>query len=122
MAKVETARLKPGVRKADRDALAALQAIANYAPVNPAYTVAAVAEAYEELLSAQAAETQANVDADAARDRAAGKEWKFHNLILGVRLQVTAQFGKDSNEAQALGLKKPSEYKARRRKPKSEES
>ena len=39
--------------------------------------------------------------------------------VLGVKDQVTAQFGRDSNEVQALGRKKPSEYKPRARKPKT---
>jgi hypothetical protein len=36
-------------------------------------------------------------------------EWAFHNAILGVKEQVRAQFGPDSNEVQALGLVKKSE-------------
>ena len=40
--------------------------------------------------------------------------------MLGVKDQVTAQFGRDSNEVQALGLKKVSERKAPRRRAKAE--
>jgi hypothetical protein len=36
--------------------------------------------------------------------------------MLGVKDQVTAQFGRDSNEVQAIGLKKASERKAPQRK------
>jgi len=44
-------------------------------------------------------------------------EWDFHNAMLGAKTRVTAQFGDDSDEHAALGLKKKSEYKspARRR-------
>ena len=38
-------------------------------------------------------------------------EWARHNLVLGMRTQVKAQFGDDSNELQSVGLKKKSEYK-----------
>ena len=38
--------------------------------------------------------------------------------MLGAKDQVTAQFGRNSNEVQALKLKKTSEYKARTRKSK----
>jgi hypothetical protein len=48
----------------------------------------------------------------AAMDAARAAEWAFHNAMLGVKDQVIAQFGKDSNEVQALGLKKKSERKA----------
>jgi len=36
--------------------------------------------------------------------------------MLGVKDQVTAQFGLDSNEVQAIGLKKTSERKSPQRK------
>lgn len=120
MAKDETKRLTPSALAADRASLAALQAITNYTPANPAYTAATVTTAQTELLAAQAAETQTAAAAAAARDNAVAKEWNFHNLMLGVKDQVTAQFGRDSNEVQSIGLKKASEYKARTRKPKSE--
>lgn len=45
------------------------------------------------------------------------REWEFHNLILGAKDPRVAQFGRDSNEAQAVGLKKKSEYKTSKRKP-----
>ena len=122
MAKDETKRLTPSVLEMDEASFAALQAITNYAPANPAYTAAEVAAAHTELLAAQTAETQTAAAAAAARDDAASKEWNFHNLILGVRDQVTAQFGRNSNEVQAIGRKKESEYKARTRKPKPGQS
>jgi hypothetical protein len=43
------------------------------------------------------------------------KQWAFHNLMLRAKDQVRAQFGRDSNEVQALNLKKTSEYKAPQR-------
>lgn len=118
MAKDESKRLNPSVLEADKAAFAALQTITNYTPANPAYASATVTEAHTELLAAQAEEVRTTAAAAAARDNAAGKEWKFHNLILGVKDQVTAQFGRSSNEVQALGRKKESEYKTRTRKTK----
>jgi len=52
----------------------------------------------------------------AARDAATAAEWDFHNTMLAVKEQVIAQFGKNSDQVQALGLKKKSEYKAPTRK------
>ncbi len=112
MAKNQSIRLKPQILQGDRDALAALQATQNYAPANSAYTVAAINTSRTAMEQAQAAEAQALAAFNAARDNAVAKEWDFHNLLLGAKNQVVAQFGDDSNEVQALGLKKKSEYKS----------
>jgi hypothetical protein len=66
--------------------------------------------------TAQLAEAQAKAAYDAARDNAVKAEWTFHNLILGVKDQVASQFGRDSNEYQALGLEKKAERKSPTRK------
>jgi len=66
------------------DALTALRSIGGYTPAN----------------------------STSARNAATAAEWEFHNFILGVKEQVIAQYGKSSDELQALGLKKKSEYKA----------
>jgi hypothetical protein len=63
------------------------------------------------MRAAQEAETNAQNALDAARDAVAAAEWDFHNALLGVKDQVIAQFGADSDEIQALGLKKKSEHK-----------
>jgi hypothetical protein len=98
-----------------------LQAVAGYAPANPAYTMAAVTAAHAALVAAQQAEVQTAAAAAAARDEAVAKEWEFHNLVLGAKDQVVAQFGRDSNEVQSIGLKKASEYRRRTRvAPKAE--
>jgi hypothetical protein len=114
----ETKRIKPALIEADESGFAALQAMTGYAPVNQAYTLAAITAAHAALQRAWTAETQAEAALNAARDNAVAREWEFHNLILGAKDQVTAQFGRDSNEVQAIGLKKASERKApQRRKP-----
>ena len=122
MSKNPTRRISPANLQADLDSFAALQAINNYAPANQAYTVAAITQAHAALQSAQTAEAQAAAAMAAARDDATAREWEFHNLMLGVKDQVTAQFGRDSNEVQSLGLKKASERKAPQRRPKVTEA
>jgi len=117
MAKNESKRITPAQLQADRDSFAALQANSEYAPANPAYATTAITTVHTALSTDQQTEAQASVAAAAARDNAVAREWEFHNLILGAKDQVVAQFGRDSNEAQAVGLKKKSEYKARKRKP-----
>ena len=45
-------------------------------------------------------------------------EQALHAMALGVRDQVVAQFGPDSNEVQSIGRKKKSERRSSARKPK----
>jgi hypothetical protein len=113
-------RLNPAQIQADREAFAALQAVAGYAPVNPAYALTAVTAAQSALAAAQQAEAQTAAAAAAARDEAVAREWAFHNTMLGAKDQIMAQFGRDSNEMQAVGLKKKSEYS--RPKPRAKKS
>jgi hypothetical protein len=116
MAKNQTRRVTSGVLSADRKAFAALQAIANYTPANQTYKVDNIEAIRDRMEDLQREATQAMVAADAKRDAATAGEWAFHNAMLGAKTQVTAQFGPDSNEVQALGLKKKSEYKTRVRR------
>jgi hypothetical protein len=112
----EANRIKPALIDADEESFAALKAIANYAPANPAYTVATIEQAHTEMRAAREEEARANAAQKAARDNAAAKEWSFHNFVGGSKDQVTAQFGRNSNEVQAIGRKKSSERKAPQRK------
>ena len=117
MAKDQSKRLNPSLVEADKVSFAALQAIPNYAPANPAFAMADITIAQTELNAAQQTEAQAAAAAATARDNAVAKEWAFHNLVLGAKDQVVAQFGRDSTEVQAVGLKRASEFRTRQRKP-----
>ena len=109
-------RLKPSLLQMDKDCFAALQRVSGYAPVNVRYNLNDLQATHRELTGLQQAEAKAVAAAAAARKKAAAKEREFHDLILGAKDQVVAQFGRDSDEAQAVGLKKKSEYKPRARK------
>jgi len=116
MARNETKRLKPALIESDESGFAALQAMALYEPKNQAYSLQAINSAHGLVLSARTEEAQAAAALATARDTAVAREWAFHNLMLGVKDQVMAQFGRDSNEVQALGLKKASERKSPQRR------
>lgn len=116
MAKNQNVRLKPALLQSDIDCLVALQNMSDYAPANAAYTKAAIGTKQVAMKTAQQAEVAAQNTLNAARDAAAAAEWDFHNALLGVKEQVIAQYGKNSDQVQALGLKKKSEYKAPTRK------
>ena len=120
MAKDETKRLAPGLLNEDKDAFAALQKVAGYTPADPQYAVAIGTTREGDMQTAQDDEAQKIADLKTSRDIAAAAEWKFHNFMLGAKKQVAAQFGDNSNELQALGLKKKSEYKSPKRKPKTQ--
>ena len=120
MAKNEHKRLAPGKIEADENGFIALTSIKEYSPINPSYTIAAITTAHQELQKLRRVATQAAAAAVSARNSAVAKEWEFHNLMLGVKEQVIAQFGKDSNEVQMLGLKKKSDYRPPKRKSKQD--
>jgi hypothetical protein len=109
MAKDQTVPVAADTLKADADALAALNKISGYAPANADYTLAKLNAASAGLKTAADAFAQAEADWQAARDGNVAAQWAFHNAVLGAKQQVIAQFGDDSDEAQALGLTKKSE-------------
>jgi hypothetical protein len=115
MAKDQSKRLTPAELASDKEAFDALKGVAGYAPssAQPQLTVANVTTLLGTMTTNQATETQTEAAYKTARDKAVAAEWAFHNAILGCKDQVRAQFGKDSNELQAMGLKKTSEYKKR---------
>jgi hypothetical protein len=117
----QTRRLSPAQIEADRASFAALQAIQGYAPANAAYSVTAITAAQGNLSSAQTTESQAEAAAASARDTAVAREWEFHDLMLGAKDQVVAQYGRNSNEVQSLGLTKKEERKAPQRAKKTRE-
>ena len=84
--------------------------IAGYNPSNPAYGLVLIETADTQTRNNQNAERQAHAAWQAARDNAVASEKHRHDLVLGAKVQVAAQFGESSNEYQSLGRKKKSEY------------
>jgi hypothetical protein len=101
--------------QADIDTYLALKAINGYKPYDNAYALETVGALHDKLRVAQEAEIHAQNVAAAARDALVAIQWNFHELILGVKSQVKALYGPDSDEVAALGLKKKSERKSRPR-------
>src|ERR1044072_9883740 len=116
MAKNQNRRLSPAELAKDVEIYNALKNVTGYAPANPAYAVTALDTRHTALSGAQTASAQADADADSRRDVLVAEQWNFHNAILGAKDSVVAQFGSDSNEVQAVQLKKKTEYKGRGRK------
>lgn len=117
-----TKPISPAILAADRESLAALTTITNYAPANPAYEKTALLALQTAFDTKTATATQSDAKAKADRDDAVASGWAFHNAVVGMRDSVGAQFGKDSNEFQSVGRKKTTEYKKRTPKPKGDGS
>lgn len=111
-------RLSKKVLQEDREAFAALKALTDYQPANPAFSVANITASHDSMNTLQTTAVQKKAEADGASDDAADGERKFHNDILGGKAQVKAQYGENSNEYQSLGMKKKSEYNLGRRSSK----
>ena len=111
----ETKRLKPQLLDADFAVYEAIQSMQGYTPVRPEFTLEEAHRLARQMAASQAAEQQLHGQLDAARDKATADEWAFHNTMLGVKEQVRALFGSDSDQVQALGLKKKGERKAPKR-------
>ena len=116
MAQDQNHRLDPKIVADDVSALEAIEGMTGYAPANTAYALTALTTKQTGMATAQATETQKQGEADAARDAANAAEWAFHNVILGAKDQVKAQFGADSDQWQSLGMTKKSERKKPARK------
>ena len=119
MAKEEIRRVQPEIISEDQDCHAAVKGLSDYKPSDTTFAKTALQAASDDLDDAHEKETQAETAWQAARDRAVKAEWTFHNLVLGTKIQVKAQYGDDSDEIKSLGLKKKSEYKRPTRKAKT---
>ncbi|KAB2962816.1 hypothetical protein [Zoogloea sp.] len=119
MTNTRTKRLTAQVIQADIDAYLALKVIPDYQPFNLDYSLGRVSELHERLLTTQEAELHAQHALLAARDAAVAAQSAFHDVILGVKNQVKAQYGVDSDQLVSVGLKKKSERKVAVRTPKA---
>jgi hypothetical protein len=95
----------------DVDSLHGLQAVSSYSSSRNNATPEALQQAYQAMLTQQQEETEKLALYRAATDAARLAEWEFHNAVLAMKEVVRGQYGSDSNEAQAVGLKKKSDRK-----------
>ena len=121
MAKKKSARLSQRILSQDRQIAKAVLSFADYQPANKEFTAKRLREALDAIEQATKAE-EAAMDALAkARDKAIRAESEFHEVVLGAKRQVVAQYGEDSDQITALGLKKKSERRYGRPKKQQED-
>jgi hypothetical protein len=116
MADKTTRTLSPKTLQQDEDALAAVQDIPTYAPRKPEYATAALEALDAAVVDKEEKFAQAEAALKTARDNMVTAHWNRHNGVLGMRDEVKVQYGANSNEYQAVGRKKVSEYKKPKRK------
>ena len=122
MSNTPSKRLPAQVVADDTKAFHALATIEGYAPHDPELKRDVVTATFSELVADQAAFVRAQVALDTARDKLATTEHRAHQKMLGVKNSVCSQYGDDSNEYAALGMKKKSERKKGGNKPKPPEA
>jgi hypothetical protein len=106
-----TNRLRPQVISQDIDSLHGLQTISTYDTTRTDASATKLQQAYQAMLTQQQAETEKLTLYRAAADAARLAEWEFHNAVLAMKDVVRGQYGTDSDQAQAVGLKKKSDRK-----------
>ncbi|MEH1851669.1 hypothetical protein [Nostoc sp.] len=112
----QTRRLPSQSISQDINSLHGLQTISTYNTTRTDASVANLQQAYQTMLVQQQAETEKLTLYRAAADAARLAEWEFHNAVLAMKEVIRGQYGSDSDQAQAVGLKKKSERKRPNRK------
>jgi len=114
----KTRRLPPQAISQDVTSWHGLQTISSYDTSRTDASVDKLQQAYQAMLAQQQAETEKLTLYRAALDAARLAEWEFHNTVLAMKEVIRGQYGSDSDQAQAVGLKKKSD----RKRPKSKKS
>lgn len=122
MAKRKTTRVTQRVLNQDRVIAKAVLGLKDYNPANSEFTSDKLREALKKMEEALAAEAKAAEAAAKAREAAIDVEWIFHELVLGTKRQVIAQYGDDSEEIATLGMKRKSERRYGRPKKNADRS
>jgi len=104
-------RLPPDVIAADRALLLAIQGLSDYQPLNGAYSVAALQMAEATLSQAEQSTVRAQDALDQARVVEQDTAYFLHDIALGVKTQVIAQYGPDSSAVEIIGLTRKSDRK-----------
>ncbi|MEH1938821.1 MAG: hypothetical protein V7L01_01200 [Nostoc sp.] len=112
----KTRRLPSQSISQDITSLHGLQTISTYNTTRADASVTNLQQAYQTMLAQQQAETEKLTLYRAAADAARLAEWEFHNAVLAMKEVIRGQYGSDSDQAQAVGLKKKSDRKRPSRK------
>ncbi|MDZ7963232.1 MAG: hypothetical protein RMY34_36170 [Aulosira sp. DedQUE10] len=111
-----TRRLRPQTISQDISSFHGLQTVSTYNTTRADASVAKLQEVYQAMVISKQIETEKLALYRAASDAARLAQWEFHNAVLAMKEVVRGQYGSDSDQAQAVGLKKKSDRKRPSRK------
>ncbi|WP_427159276.1 hypothetical protein ACQFX9_25020 [Aliinostoc sp. HNIBRCY26] len=106
-----TRRLRSQIISQDVNSFHGLQTIDDYDTTRADASATNLQQAYQAMLLQQQTEIEKLTVYRAAIDAARQAEWEFHNAVLAMKEVVRGQYGSDSDQAQAVGLKKKSNRK-----------
>ena len=109
-------RISAKTISADINAYHGLSTIIGYASKRVEATPKSLELAYNDMLAKQKREAELAANMKSAADATRQAEVEFHAAVLAMKESVRGQFGPNSDEAQAVGYKKKSEYKRPRRR------
>ncbi|HMQ33095.1 MAG TPA: hypothetical protein PKD53_20355 [Chloroflexaceae bacterium] len=95
----------------DRAVLDAIRAMPDYAPTNPAYSLERMNDLEAALRLAELEHERNQLSTDSSRRRLIFAHWAFHDCMLGGKRTVVSQYGPNSDNVRAVGLKRRSEHK-----------
>ncbi|NTV65582.1 MAG: hypothetical protein HGA65_18890 [Oscillochloris sp.] len=113
---VRPSRIAASVIANDRSILLAIQGMRDYQPRNSAYSLATVQQHESNLTHAEQALIQAEAALEQARSQLIELAHIFHSSMLGVKDEVTTQFGVDSPAMAMIGLTRKSDRKRPKRR------
>jgi hypothetical protein len=118
MAKSSHRPLTPEELAKDERAFQAMLRLAKYMPPDVAQNIRSLQSHFDQMRASQVATAEQDAALAVIRERLRRAEGEFHKAILGARREVVAQYGEDSDEAQAMRIKKPSGNKPKRSRSK----
>lgn len=101
-----TRKIKPTDLAADEAVIIAVKNLASYKPVAGMPTVEELLALNANVEAKEEAMMHAETVAMAARDATLGAQWQRREAVMRVKAQVIAQYGRDSDEVKAIGLKR----------------
>ena len=106
------------VLNADRAVVASMQDVSDYAPTNPACSAASLRELVSRVARSEESMMRARRAFEVSEEQFVDDAILLHDTVQETKVQVMAQYGRNSPLVHAVGLKQKSERKRpQRRKP-----
>jgi hypothetical protein len=104
-------RLTPTELATDEAVINALKSVTTYKMVSGQLSLAELEALNARVAEKQHAEQTAQIGAMSTRDAAIAVEWERHEAVMRTKALIVAQYGRDSSEVKAIGLKRQMDRK-----------